>query len=425
MGVDKIAFSTLLAGLIVGVQPVRVELAADIRPAAVVFSLDDQRVATAKGPPWEARINFGTDLRPHELTAEAVDAVGERLTGVSRLINLPAPSARLDILIGRGPEGTPRSARLVSASPRQEKPARLELTLDGKPLALDADGRAVLPRMDLRQTHILSGVADFAQDVVARSDVAIGGGIADESGSKLTAIALRVARGTEPSVESLAGKFRHDGQPLRVVAVEKGPAAVLLVREPSSKLAERVLRRGSAGQGIRLDPDDRVGLIWPLSHETEVGEQHVQLIESTPYFTGKEGGLLWVLTRVSRPKPSTPPYLYADAVAVAGLEAYRSASRRAVVFASNQAADASQLTPSQVRGYLQVLGVPMHTWALASSGSSPWSEPERVDSFVAYQRAATLLREDLESQRIAWVAGEWTPGQIELSADASGISLLR
>jgi hypothetical protein len=423
--VDRIAFATLLAGLIVGVQPVRVELAADIRPAAVVFTLDDQKVGTANAPPWQARIDFGTDLRPHELTAEAVDAQGARLAGVSRLINLPAPSARLDILLERGPQGKPQSARLVASSPRQEKPVRQALTLDGKPLALDAGGRAALPPMDLGHTHILSGVAEFAQDAVARTDLAIGGGIADESGSRLTAIALRVAKDVEPSLDSLAGKFRHGGETLRVVAVEKGSAAVLLVRDPSSRLAERVLRRGSAGQGVHLEPDDRVGLIWPLSHETEVGEQHVQLIESAPYFTGKQGGLLWVLTRVSRPKPSTPPYLYADAVAVAGLEAYRSASRRAVVFATSQAADASQLTPAQVRGYLQVLGVPVHTWALTASGPSPWGERERVDSFVAYQRAATLLREDLETQRVAWIAGEWMPGQIELSPDARGITLLR
>ena len=39
-GLDKIAFSTLLMGLIVGVQPVGVKLAPGLKPAAVVFSLD-------------------------------------------------------------------------------------------------------------------------------------------------------------------------------------------------------------------------------------------------------------------------------------------------------------------------------------------------------------------------------------------------
>src|SRR5262249_55282162 len=188
--------------------------------------------------------------------------------------------------------------------------------------------------------------------------------------------------------------------------------------------ANRLLGRNTAGTGVRLDPDDRVAIVWPLSHEEKVGDQIAQLLEATPYFTGKQGGLLWVLTRVSRQGVSVPPYRYADALAVAGIEAYRSGTRRAVVLASYVTADASQLTPSQVRGYMATLGVPFYVWSFGSA-QSPWGVPMVVNSFVGYERAATALKEDLDTQRIVWVAGEWLPGQIELTPSLAGVTLLR
>ncbi len=421
---DKIAFSSLLMGLIVGVQPVRVELAPDLRPAAVVFALDGKPVARASAAPWKADVDFGRELRPVEITAEAIDGAGKRLAGASRLVNLPASAARLDILLDRNTLGAPSAARLVATSVRAETPVRLTLTLDGRPIPITADGRAALPPIDLRQAHVLSGVAEYARDAVARADVAVGGGVADESGSKLTAVAVRMSGGVEPTVEDLANRLRHGDDALRVVAVEKAPATVLLVRDPSSSLLNSTLGRNNPGTGVRLDPDDRVGLVWPLSHEEQIGTQQAQLLESTPYFTAREGGLFWVLTRVSRPKPGMPPYRFADAIAVAAVEAYRSGARRAVVLAGIFRNDASQLTPEQVRGYLATLGVPLHVWSYGST-ESPWGDPERLHSFVDYQHAATALRKDLESQRVVWVAGEWRPDQISLVPDPRGATLVR
>jgi len=421
---DKIAFSTLLMGLIVGVQPVGVKLSPGLQPAAVVFTLDGKPVARSIASPWQADVDFGPSLRPVEIRAEAIDASGARIAGVSRLVNLPASAARLDILLERSALGAPSAARLVATSVRKETPLRLALTLDGKPLAVSPDGRATLPALDLSQAHVLSGVAEFAKDAVARADIAIGGGIADESGSRLTALAVRVASDAEPTVESLRNRLRHDKQGLQVVAVEKPPATVLLVRDPNSARANGLLGRNTAGTGVRLDPEDRVGLVWPLSHEEQIGAQQTELLESTPYFTGKEGGLLWVLTRVSRPQRSTPPYRYADAIAVAAVEAYRSGSRRAVVLAASYGDDASQLNPEQVRGYLATLGVPLHVWSFGPKESA-WGDPEPLTSFVGYQRAATALKKDLDKQRIIWLAGEWIPGTIELAPGNDNLTLVR
>ena len=151
-------------------------------------------------------MDFGPSLRPVEIRAEAVDASGTRIAGVSRLVNLPASSARLDILLERNGLGAPSAARLVATSVRKETPVRLTLTLDGKSLAVSPDGRAALPALDLSQAHVLSGVAEFAKDAIARADLALGGGIADESGSRLTAVPVRLMlRARSPTAESLEG----------------------------------------------------------------------------------------------------------------------------------------------------------------------------------------------------------------------------
>ena len=163
--------------------------------------------------------------------------------------------------------------------------------------------------------------------------------------------------------------------------MERPPATVLLVRDPDSAQLNRMLSRNNPGTGVHLGPDDRVGLVWPLSHDVKIGEQEAQLLESTPYFTDKEAGLFWVLTRVSRPKKSIPPYRYADAVAVAAIEAYRSGAPRAVVLVSRASHDASQLTVEQVRGYLSTLGVPLHVWSYGPT-TSPWGEAKPLTSFV-------------------------------------------
>lgn len=411
-------------GLLVGVQPVRVEISPDLAPAAIVYYLDGQPAGGATAPPWEARVDFGRDLRPHELVAAAMNASGDRIASVSRIVNLPAPESRLDLLLERKRSRPPSSVRLVATSLTREKPTRQSLTLDGRTVELDAGGRAALPPLDLSQTHVLSATAEFTQDSVARADLAIGGGIQDESGSRLTAVALRVDPGSSPTVESLRGRLRSGTQTLRVVAVEKGDASVLLVRNPDSSVATHVLLRDIAGTGVRLEDSDRVRLVWPLSHDERIGDQRVRLLESTRYFTGREGGLLWVLARVSRSTPSLGPFLYADAVAVAGLYAYQTGTRRAVVLAGVDSGDASDLAPAQARSYLRSLGVPLYVWSFAAM-KEEWGKPETLHSFVDFQRQAATLKRDLDSQRIVWVAGEWQPGQIELVPGSDGVSLLR
>jgi len=422
--VDRIAFTTLLMGLIIGVQPVRVEISPDLHPTAIVYYLDGQTAGSATAPPWEARVDFGRSLRPHEVTATAVDAKGDRIASASRVVNLPAPAARLDILIDRNASGIPAGVRLVASSVRRDKPLRLSLTLDESVLAVDENGHAQLPPLDLKQTHVLTGMAQFTEDAIARSEFAIGGEIADESGSRLTAVAVRIPPGASLTAEALRGRFRHGRETLSIAAVDRGDATVLLVRHPSSDRAARTFGP-LVGTGPRLDDGDRVGLVWPVSHEERIGDQTTRLIESTRYFTSHDGSLFWLVTRVSRQASSMGPYLYADAVGVAGLQAYQAGTRRAVVLVGTYAEDASQFRPAQVRDYLRSLGVPLHVWSYDGEPSFSWGEAETLRSYFDFQRAVGALKRDLDTQRIVWLAGEWQPGQVELMPGPDGISLLR
>jgi hypothetical protein len=420
--VDRIAFSTLLMGLVVGVQPVRVELAPDLKPVAIVYYLDGSAAGGATAPPWEARVDFGRALRPHELVAAAVDASGDRIASVSRVVNLPAPAARLDILVERNPSGVPAGARLVASSVLRKKPLRLSLALDSRSLTVDKSGYAALPRLDLKQTHVLSGVAQFAEDAIARSEVAIGGEIIDESGSRLTAVPIRVPPGSNLTADALKGRFRHGDQTLRVAGVERGDATVLLVRHPSSERAASTFGPLS-GAGLRLDDGDRVRLVWPVAHKERIGDQQSRLLESSPFYSSPEQSFFTVLTKVSSPTKGAAPFFYADAVGVAGLLAYQAETRRAVILLGVYPDDASQFAPEQVRGYLRDLGVPLYVWSYDKE-RSPWGDAEALHSYFDLERAMGTLKRDLDGQRVVWIAGEWRPGQIELVPGSDGASLL-
>ena len=74
-----IAFSSLLIGLLVGVQPVAVDVLPSLPAASLVVTLDGRTVARLTRPPWAAEVDFGEALRPHELVATALDRSGREV----------------------------------------------------------------------------------------------------------------------------------------------------------------------------------------------------------------------------------------------------------------------------------------------------------------------------------------------------------
>jgi hypothetical protein len=166
------------------------------------------------------------------------------------------------------------------------------------------------------------------------------------------------------------------------------------------------------------------------------------LFDTSRMIPAEEAGLAWLLAHVEHPAAAAGPVggqRFTDAVGVAGLQAAAGGRPRAVVLVlggGNQAADASQYTVAEVRGYLTALRVPLHVWTLerpakpAKGGDSPaaaavaaqalpaWPEAVDVSSLSKLRGAVEALKQDLASQVIVWVEGSHLPESIELAPAA-------
>jgi hypothetical protein len=317
---------------------------------------------------------------------------------------------------------------LISTSVLGDHPTRRRLKLDGRLLSVDDDGRAALPKLDLSQAHILLATADYSSNTFARAEFAIGGDVADAAGSRLTAVPIRLHGSKEPGVAELRGALVGPDGPLSVVAVERGDATVQIVREPINGEAVRRLGRPSRFDDFRIpfDAGDRVGVVWPVP--LVPGSVQINLFESLGPFGAQDRGYYWLLADVARRGPPfDPPFHFADAVAVGGLTACETGTRRAVVLVEGaERRDASRFTAAQVQGYLNRIGVPFHVWSLTGVSDDRWTQTasEDTSSLPRLRSAVRRLKEALDAQRIVWVVGDWMPGDIALSTDTKGFELL-
>ena len=424
-----IAFSSLLIGLLVGVQPVVVDVLPSLPAATLVLTLDGRPAARLTRPPWTAEVDFGETLRPHELVATAFDRSGREVGRVSRWVNAPQPPARVEILLERDEKGHPRAARMVATSVRRQAPVRRSLTLDGKKLALDSTGQAALPKLDLTRVHVLRAVVDYSRDAIARAEIAFGGDVGDAAGSRLTAVAVRLTGSKAPDISAIRDAFRGPSGPVVPVAIEKEPSTVLLVRHPLHDEAHRRLGTANRDFPIRFDGGDEVGYVWPVSLAPEDGSVQSELFEFIGPFGEADPGYAWLLTHVRRKGDlSPPPYRFADAVAVAGLQACSAGRRRAVVLVEGEERrDVSQFSPGQVEDYLASLGVPLRVWSLLPNSPTRWKDGrfEDISSYPNLSNAVLRLKEQLARQRIVWVSGAWAPGVVTIAPGVSAIELVR
>jgi hypothetical protein len=446
-----IAFATLLLGLITGVYPIEVTVGGSV--TAVEITLDGTPAARLEGPPWVAKVNLGSDLRPRQLTARGLDSAGNEVGRVTQWLNLPRPPAEVDVVLENGADGRPNAAALAWQSVNGVKPVSIGLTLDGQPLVVDEAGRAALPATDVKSLHILSAELWFPPGLLARNDVAFGGEYGSVVSTELTAVPVRVNRGTSlPPPEGLQGWFAAAGQALPVAAVEDGPGKVILVRLPNgTEILNKLIpgRRRSAvsnsRNNVRLDNDDRVS---SLRNEMRLGKEDkvrflslsssayrnsrvpAELFDMSRELKHEDGGLFWYLTnsRVLADSEGQKRQI-ADAVAVAGLQAAAENYRRAVVLVlGGDEDDASRYDPATVRRYLESIHVPLFVWSLYgpnTSAAKSWGGAEDISTVYKLSMAVARLRSDLESQRIIWLEGRHLPQTIALSPSARGVDLPR
>ena len=305
-----------------------------------------------------------------------------------------------------------------------------------------------LPSYDPSSGHVLSVELRFENAVLARTDAVFGGRWGGEISAALTAVPVRVRRGRTPSPETLHGRLLTGGDtpaPLSVVAVEEGPAEVLIVRDLGAKdaLAELGKERQGAGMSFRggrssvqggspsfdsqadrfetaLGKEDQIRFLWPVPRSFAGDGIPSELFDMSQAFSRADGGLHWMLTSVAGRQPPGKQRL-ADAVAVAGLQLLAGNHRRAVVLVvCGEPEDASRYDPATVRRYLESIRVPLFVWVVEKGGaSSPalaaWGKLEDVSTASKLRSAVGRLRGELEAQRIVWVEGTHLPGSIRLA----------
>jgi hypothetical protein len=432
-----IAFVTLLLGLISGVYPIEVTVGGPV--AAVELTLDGAAAGRIVAPPWVGRVDLGSDLRPHELVARALDPQGHELASVTQWINLPRPPAEVEVVLENDDKGAPRAVQLTWQSVNGVRPTSIALTLDGEPLQVDKTGKAELPPRDLGSLHVLSADLWFPPGITARRDVAYGGQYGSEVSTELTAVPVRVRPGAIlPPPAALAGWFTLGGQPLPVAAVENGPAKVILVRVPTGKeVLDKLLpasRRGAAPSlqsRMKLDGEDRVRFLSLGSSPYRSSKVPAELFDMSRELTVKDGGLFWFLTSTRLLKEAGGQRI-ADAVAVAGLQAAAGNDRRAVVLVlGGEAQDVSRYDVSTVRRYLESIRVPLFVWSLygpdppgAAAWTSPAEKADDISNLFKLERAVSRLKAELAGQQIVWLDGRHLPQSVVLGAEAKGVELV-
>jgi hypothetical protein len=429
-----ISFLTLLLGLVTGSGQVALSVSGPV--AAAVVELDGTPVGRMQGPPWTLTVDFGSALVPHELVARALDAEGHEVSRARQLINVPRPAAEVQIFPERDAKGSVVSARLAWQSLLSARPQKAEVTLDGKRLAVDDSWRVKLPKYDSRTAHVLTAQLEFSSPggmyaVRSRADAVVGGSSEGVAQSALTAVPVRFG-GETPAMsrEQLQGLFVKQGEPLNVVAVEQGSAAVWIVRDMGSGEAGLKLAGGSilshSLASSHLGEEDRLQFVWPSAIRYGGAGVASDLLEMSQL---QKGGLYRILTGVSHPDGSLTSQRFSDAVAVAALQALQNGSRRAVVLVlGSQVSDVSRFSPEQVRRYLKEARVPLFVWALGNAESGVqtegWGDVEDVSNPSSFAEAVRKLREDLSSQSIVWVAGRHLPRDITFAGHAGDVRIV-
>lgn len=388
-----ITFTALLLGLVLGVQPVKLEVGANV--AQVELLLDGELVGARTEPPWEISCDFGKDLEPHELLAVAHDAAGAEVGRARQWINFPgAPSAQ-------GKSGSERTAVAIEVDPRSR-------TLDLQALSnrFTVQGRPVEP------TELDKGLAEVVV-VMDREAQAGLRRIAD-----LPQVGAKTGRSiTEAPIDRSIPSWPHPGD-----ALSRGR------ERPAVALAGREARLRS---DMRLEEGQVLTFLWPHRYRAEEAEDdavHPPIFERTRGLPSEYGGVLWLLANVHQPLFAPREQRLADAVAAAGMAVAAGGRRRAVVLIlGERPSDASRISPPAVRRYLQDIGVPLYVWSVGpvpSEVAKAWGGVLEVPKKKVMRRAVSDLSKRLEAQRIVWLDGVYLPQKVVLEGATESLHLV-
>jgi len=433
-----VAFETLLLGLVMHAQQVRLMVAPPV--TAVVLRLDGATLTGLRHPPWEVVVDLGDRPTPHFLEAIGLDAEGREISRAVQWVNLPRADAEARLLLERDPKsGLATGAQISWEEVEGNDPIEVRAALDGAPLPLPPGAtRLALPPVDPAQIHVLSVEVEFPERRLARTDVAFGGDLAGEVQTELTAVPLtRDDPRRVPTVASLAGRFSVAGRPARVVAVEETVAEVLVVAGEAVLQhlpAQRALSRQTARPPNMMAPartrDDRLTVLFTVPRIfTDRRGGTRRLFTATYPVRFSSSVLPHVLGRMIFPAAGPGEEAVASAVAVGGLHAAAGNRRRAVVLlVGERPPDDPVVDAADVRSFLADLRVPLRVWSLNREAEPQvrlqWGEVEDVSGVQRLGRAAERLADDLDRQVIVWLDGAHLPQQVAF-AGAPGLQPAR
>ena len=440
-----IEFLTLFLGVTGG--PQHVAFAVDRNVAAVELRLDGATVGSVESPPWELTVDFGSDPLPGELEGVAFAPDGRELGRVSQFLNVPRPPAEAHILLQQ--EGNRvQGARVTWESRVGARPLAFQAQLDGNPLEFSDPSFVALANVDTRDLHVLRIELQFSYDVAAQAQLVFGGPYLDSANAELTAFPVVGLKG-HVKPQAMAGWFLGEGEPLPVVAVERGFADLVVVRGPGVERAIAELSgtpKTGLGPGMNftrgvndapsatvaerlrwelaLPEDLRLRLVLPRSRAGRGNKIAMESFAMSPDITSAQGGLYWALKeKLTLPGLSEQIRVY-DALAAAGLQAANANRRRAVLLVlAEDWEDTSSFQAAAVARFLAALNVPLYLWQVAADTPVrlPGATVERIGSFGELKTARRRLNKDLSVQRIVWVEGLHLPNRIDFAPAAAAV----
>jgi hypothetical protein len=405
----QIVFLTFFLGLTGG--HATVALQADPAIASIRIELGGRTVAKIEHPPWTADIDFGSELVPTELVAIGFDARGNQLARAAQVVNLPRAVAEVEILV-KTRDGRPVRAELVGRHRGLSAPKEAILTVDGTAVPTD-NFSANLPDLDWEHPHVLSASMRFADGQIAQRETILAGGLGETISAQVTPV-LMTAEADVP--RKFDACFTLDGVALHTTAIEKKDALVIVVKDTDvsnitnrpSRLLQREWWFRPRSIDVQLDRHTTERILWAVPRRFSGAAQPPYILFDGTDVQALDGGIAWLLTRpnVDLAKPSFARF-FADAVSVAGLEAFESGQRRAVVLLLDQVSDASQHPPAIVRRYLERLGVPLFVWSVdhpSAEQQKDWGTIADISTPGKLSDAVSELDRTLQAQRIAWIA---------------------
>lgn len=428
-----ITFLTLFLHLVQG--PIHVALSASPDVARIELQVDGTKAADL-GPPWQASVDLGPELAPRELVAIAFGKDGRKLGEARQWVNRARPRAEAAFALERDRAGRVLAARLVWRSISGADPRSVSVTLDGYPVEAKDLSRIAIPPHAASVSHILMADLVFPGGATATAVAGFGGQRRDTTERELTPFPVRVPPETRRAKPlELDGWFEAAGTPLRVAAVEAGPAEVLFVLAGTARQdLERLWRDdGWPWPWPRPKPLDlpaetryRFASVYP-SALPDAGNV-INLFPLSEEYTPLDGAFLRNgSTAILLETPGSPSV--AESVAVSALEATVRERRRAIVLLLGEGArDAGRYDAPRVRRYLARLRVPLHVWRVSPGevpAASDWPSVVDASTVEAMGLAFDALRKDLATQRIVWLEGRHSPSAISLTSKATGVAEAR